>query len=144
MKKIILLMPVYNDWESLVKLLEEINSVINNIKGYKFKCIVINDCSSVEKPTIFKPNNFNSLKIINMKKNRGHARCNALGLRYINSKESYDYVIIMDSDGEDRPVEIKDLINKITENPGNSVVAKRVKRSEGLIFQTLYNLGKRI
>ena len=142
MKKIILLMPVYNDWESLVKLLEEINSVINNIKGYQFKCIVINDCSSIEKSTIFKPKNFNSLKIINMKKNRGHARCNALGLRYINSKESYDYVIIMDSDGEDRPVEIKDLINKITNNPEKSVVAKRVKRSEGLIFQTLYKIHK--
>ena len=77
-----------------------------------------------------------------MKKNRGHARCNALGLRYINSKESYDYVIIMDSDGEDRPVEIKDLINKITNNPEKSVVAKRVKRSEGLIFQTLYKIHK--
>ncbi len=144
MKKIIILMPVYNDWESLVKLLEEINSVINNIKSYQFKCIVVNDCSSVEKPKISKPKNFNSLKIINMKKNRGHARCNALGLRYINSKESYDYVIIMDSDGEDRPVEIKDLINKITENPENSVVAKRVKRSEGLIFQTLYKIHKLI
>ena len=34
-----------------------------------------------------KPKNFNSLKIINMKKNRGHARCNAFGLRYINSNE---------------------------------------------------------
>tara|TARA_A100000164_G_scaffold203430_1_gene180525 strand:- start:176 stop:1048 length:873 start_codon:yes stop_codon:yes gene_type:complete len=144
MKKIIILMPVYNDWESLVKLLEEINSVINNIKSHQFKCIVVNDCSSVEKPKISKPKNFNSLKIINMKKNRGHARCNALGLRYINSKESYDYVIIMDSDGEDRPVEIKDLINKITENPENSVVAKRVKRSEGLIFQTLYKIHKLI
>ena len=41
----------------------------------------------------------------------------------------------MDSDGEDRPIEIKDLINKIEENPDNSVVAKRVKRSEGRIFQ---------
>ena len=38
-----------------------------------------------------------------MKENRGHARCNAFGLRYINSNENYDYVILMDSDGEDRP-----------------------------------------
>ena len=142
MKKIIILMPVYNDWESLIKVLDEINSVIQNIKNYEFRCVIVNDGSSVEKPKIIKPKNFNSLKIINMKKNRGHARCNALGLRYINSKESYDYVIIMDSDGEDRPVEIKDLINKITNNPEKSVVAKRVKRSEGLIFQTLYKIHK--
>ena len=77
-----------------------------------------------------------------MKKNQGHARCNASGLRHINSHEEYDYVILMDSDGEDRPPEIKELINKISENPNNSVVAKRIKRSEGLLFQTLYQLHK--
>tara|TARA_X000000368_G_C22885372_1_gene647212 strand:+ start:34 stop:906 length:873 start_codon:yes stop_codon:yes gene_type:complete len=144
MKKIILLMPTYNDWESLIKLLEEINSVIKNIKDYTFKCIIVNDCSSEKQPKIIKPKNFSSLKIINMKENRGHARCNAVGLRYINSKETYDYVIIMDSDGEDRPIEIKDLINKINEKPEVSVVAKRVKRAEGLIFQTLYQIHKLI
>ena len=50
----------------------------------------------------------------------------------------------MDGDGEDRPLEIKSLINKIKENPNLSVVAKRVKRSEGPIFQTLYQLHKLI
>ena len=79
MKKIIFLMPVYNDWESLFKLLEEINTIIKNIKGYEFKCIIINDSSNIKKPIIQKPNNFLSLKIINMRKNRGHARCNAFG-----------------------------------------------------------------
>ena len=144
MKKIILLLPVYNDWESLIKVLSEIDTVIQNIKNYEFSCVIVNDCSSVEKPKIIKPNSFHSLKIIDMKENRGHARCNAFGLRYINSKETYDYVIIMDSDGEDRPIEVKDLINKIIEEPEISVVAKRVKRSEGPIFQTLYQIHKLI
>ena len=40
----------------------------------------------------------------------------------------------MDGDGEDRPEEIKSLIEKIKENPNLSVVAKRVKRSEGPFF----------
>ena len=142
MKKIILLTPVYNDWESFAKVLDEINSVIKNIKDYEFKCIAVNDCSSSEQPEIVKPNNFNSLKIINMRENKGHARCNAFGIRYINSKEKFDYVIIMDSDGEDRPVEIEDLINKITKESEISVVAKRIKRSEGPIFQALYQMHK--
>ena len=78
-----------------------------------------------------------------MKINRGHARCIAAGLRYIKQNEECDYTIIMDSDGEDRPVEIKkELIKKIRLNPKNSVVAKRVKRSEGIIFQTLYHIHK--
>ena len=144
MKKIIILMPVYNDWESLIKVLDEVSSAIQNIKNYQFTCIIINDRSSAEKPRIIKPKNFDSLKIINMKENRGHARCNAFGLRYINSNEKYDYVIVMDSDGEDRPVEIISLINKINEEPAISVVAKRIKRSEGFLFQTLYRAHKLI
>ena len=144
MKKIIILLPVYNDWESLLKVLDEINSVIKDIQKYKFECIIVNDSSTIEKPKIIKPENFNSLKIINMKENRGHARCNAFGLRYINLNETYDYVIVMDSDGEDRPVEISSLINNIIQEPETSVVAKRIKRSEGLIFQTLYQVHKLI
>ena len=144
MKKIIILLPVYNDWESLLKVLEEINLVVKDIQKYEFKCIIINDSSTIEKPKLIKPKNLGSLKVINMKENRGHARCNAFGLRYINLNETYDYVIIMDSDGEDRPIEIKNLINKITEYPENSVVAKRVKRAEGLVFQTLYQIHKLI
>ena len=144
MKKIIFLMPVYNDWKSLKKLLLEINSEVQNIKNYKFDCIIINDSSSEKKSEIKKPINFESIKIINMKENRGHARCNAFGIRYINSKEVFDYAILMDSDGEDRPVEIKSLIGKISEKQDTSVVAKRVKRSEGLIFQTMYQIHKLI
>ena len=144
MKKIIILMPVYNDWESLAKVLDEINFTINSIKDFEFKCIIINDHSMVKKFKINKPKNFSSLKIINMKENRGHARCNAFGLRYINSNETYDYVIVMDSDGEDRPVEIKDLVNKIALEPETSIVARRIKRSEGPVFQTLYQVHKLI
>ena len=40
----------------------------------------------------------------------------------------------MDGDGEDRPIEIKSFIEKISENPNNSIVAKRVKRSEGIFL----------
>ena len=144
MKKIIILLPVYNDWESLLKVLDEINFVIKDIQKYKFECIIVNDSSTIEKTKIIKPENINSLKIINMKENRGHARCNAFGLRYINLNETYDYVIVMDSDGEDRPVEISSLINYIIQEPETSVVAKRIKRSEGLIFQTLYQVHKLI
>ena len=142
MKKIIVLMPVYNDWESLLKVMDEINSVIKNIKDYEFSCIIINDQSSADKPKIKKPDSFKTLKIINMKKNRGHARCNAFGIRYVHLNENYNYIIVMDSDGEDRPVEIKDLIEKINNDPNKSVVAKRVKRSEGIIFKSLYQLHK--
>ena len=144
MKKIIILIPVFNDWESLKKLIVEINENILNFQETHFECLVVNDASTIEQPKLAKPSNFNSLEILNMKENRGHARCNAFGIRYVFQNEEFDNLILMDGDGEDRPEEIKDLIKKINENPGISIVAKRIKRSEGLFFQFLYQLHKLI
>ena len=144
MKKIIILIPVFNDWESLNKLLKEINSSLESFKNHEFSCVVVNDCSSVKQTIISRPSNIKTLDIINMKENRGHARCNAFGIRYINKNKKFDYVILMDSDGEDRPVEIIDLVNKVKTEPEYSVVAVRIKRSEGLIFQLLYQIHKLI
>ncbi|MDC0903039.1 glycosyltransferase [Pelagibacteraceae bacterium] len=142
MKKIIILIPVFNDWASLIKLLLEINYAIQDIENYEFSCIVVNDSSNIQQPKISKPSKIKSIKIINMKNNRGHARCNAFGIRYINSNELFEHVILMDGDGEDRPIEIKDLISKISRDPDTSVVAKRIQRSEGPIFQLMYQIHK--
>ena len=142
MKNIVILIPVYNDWESLKKLLEEINKNIQSFSNLNFDCLVINDCSVIDQPKLIKPTNLRSLKILNMKENRGHARCNAFGIRYITRNIDFDYVLLMDGDGEDRPIEIKDLVREILKNPKNSVVAKRIKRSEGLFFQFLYQSHK--
>ena len=142
MRKVIILIPVYNDWESLKKLFIEINQTINDLKNISFNCIVINDASSIIQPKISKPANIKSIKILNMYKNKGHARCNAFGIRYVIKNEDFDNLILMDGDGEDRPIEIKSLIEKIASDPNKSVVARRVKRSEGPFFQLLYKLHK--
>ena len=142
MKKIIILIPVFNDWESLMKLLKEIDENIKDIKNISFQCLVVNDASTIKQPDLQKPKNISSLKILNMKINKGHARCNAFGIRFINDNEKFDYIILMDGDGEDRPVEIKSLIDKIKQEPKKSVVAKRIKRSEGPFFQMLYKIHK--
>ena len=144
MKKIIILIPVYNDWESLDKLLIEINKNIEFFNDINFECLIVNDASTTQLPELHKPGNFESIELLNMRENRGHARCNAFGIRYIFQNKKFDNLILMDGDGEDRPEEIKSLVKKITENPDLSVVAKRIKRSEGLFFQTLYQLHKLI
>ena len=144
MSKIIILIPVYNDWESLKKLIIEINENIKLFNDISFECIIVNDASSTKSSNLKKPSNFESLEILNMKENRGHARCNAFGIRYIFQNKKFDNLILMDGDGEDRPEEIKILIEKIKKYPDLSVVAKRVKRSEGLFFQFLYQLHKLI
>ena len=144
MKKIIILIPVFNDWDSLKKLLEEINDNIKDFKDINFECLIVNDASTADRPKLIKPTNIKIFEILNMKKNRGHARCNAFGIRHVFENKQFDNLILMDGDGEDRPVEIKSLLNTINEKPNVSVVAKRVKRSEGLFFQFLYQVHKLI
>ena len=144
MKKIIILVPVFNDWESLEKLFVEINKNIKELKKIEIECLVINDSSSIKQPKLFKPKFIKSIQILNMKENKGHARCNAFGIRYVIKNRDFDYLILMDSDGEDRPIELKELINKVLEDPNKSVVAKRIKRSEGPFFQFLYFMHKLI
>jgi len=142
MKNFIILIPVYNDWESLSKLLNQINLSIENYSEHSFKCIIINDASTIKNFTIKVPKNISCVELINMSKNKGHARCNAFGIRYLAEKDDYDFVIMMDGDGEDRPEELTLLIDEILSNQNLSVVAKRVKRSEGPLFQFLYQFHK--
>ncbi len=144
MKKIIILIPVFNDWESLKKLINEINESIKDFENIDFECLIVNDASTDNKPEFKKPNRIKMLEILNMKENKGHQRCNAFGIRYVLKNKKFDNLILMDGDGEDRPVEIKSLVSSILKDPTTSVVAKRVQRSEGLIFRFLYQVHKLI
>ena len=138
MKKIKILIPVYNDWQSVFKLLENINSEVLTL-DIEFSVIIVNDASTENRPEFsVDSGNLKSIQVINMKENRGHARCNAAGLKHINEKEEFDYVIPMDGDGEDRPEELSLLMKKIKEYPDTVITAERVKRSEGFIFKFCY------
>jgi len=142
--KIKILIPVYNDFQSVSKLISKINLVISNIE-HEISIILVNDASS-EKIELENINmdKIESIQIINMRENKGHARCNAAGLKYIFENEEFDYVIPMDGDGEDRPEEISDFINKLNEAGGNSIVGERIKRSESTTFKICYYAHKLI
>jgi len=142
MSKIKILIPVYNDWQSVFKLLENINSEVSALDD-EFSVIIINDTSSESRPEFsLNLDHLRSVQIINMKENKGHARCNAAGLKYINEKEGFDYIIPMDGDGEDRPEELNLLVEKIKNYPDTVITANRVKRSEGFIFKFCYIIHK--
>ena len=140
--KIKILIPIYNDWQSVFKLLENINSEISNLE-HKFSVVIVNDASTEAKSELtVNLENLNSIKIINMKENRGHAKCIATGLKYINENEDFDYVVPMDGDGEDRPEELSLLLEKTKEYPNKVITADRIKRSEGFIFKFCYLVHK--
>ena len=140
--KIVILVPIYNDWKSIYKLIENIDLQIADWDA-EVSILIFNDASTEEKPV----KNFNlkkikSVRVMNMKENRGHARCNATGLKYLTEKENFDYVIPMDGDGEDRCEELNLLFEKSRENPLKTVTLDRIKRSEGFFFKLLYQCHK--
>ena len=142
MNKITILIPIFNDWQSVFKLLKDINFQVSTLSD-EFSVIIINDASIKNKPEFPTDlNNLKSVQIINMKDNKGHARCIASGLKYIYEKKEFDYVIPMDGDGEDRPEEIKNFIELTDQSKDKSIVGERIKRSESLFFKICYLFHK--
>jgi polyisoprenyl-phosphate glycosyltransferase len=142
--KIKILIPVYNDWQSVSKLVDEINNLSIDSE-FKISVIIVNDASNHDRPVEEKDlENIHSIKILNMKINQGHTRGIATGLKYIYDKEEFDYVIPMDGDGEDRPEEIKEFLNQIENSNGRPIVGERIKRSEDLLFKGCYQAHKLI
>ena len=142
--KVKILVPIYNDWQSVFKLIDEIDNLPLD-KSFEISILIVNDASNHDRPEeekIFE--NIQSIKILNMNKNQGHARCIATGLKYIFEKEDFDYVIPMDGDGEDRPEEIKDFLEQIKKSNNQPIVGERIKRSENMIFKLCYQFHKMI
>ena len=142
MKKFIILIPLFNDWKSVSKLLNEINSQVINWNA-DVSVIIVNDASTEARSGL--ESNYKkikSVKILNMKENRVHQRCIASGLKYICENEDFDRVIVMDADGEDRPEELNDFFNKSQENSKMTITGNRFKRSEGIVFKILYEVHK--
>ena len=144
--EILILTPVYNDWQNLHKLLDQINRIFaENIKD-NFNLVVVDD-NSTEKIDInnFKFSKIKKIKLIKLSKNVGSQRAIALGLKYIKNFYIKNYkTIIIDSDGQDNPLGIIKMLKKNNKDPDRSIVAKRDQRKEPLwfkIFYEIYNFG---
>ena len=141
MKNYRILIPVFNDWDSLLTLLSNIDSLKLNTLG-NIKVLIIDDCSTeiLKQKIHFK--SFDNIEIRKNSRNIGHGKSIANGIQYLIEKDDFDYLIIMDGDGEDRPEEIKELILKSITFPSSTITANRIKRSEGLLFKSFYVLHK--
>tara|TARA_B100001093_G_scaffold473412_1_gene497314 strand:+ start:408 stop:1277 length:870 start_codon:yes stop_codon:yes gene_type:complete len=140
--KIKILIPIFNDWQSVSRLLDEIDNLSIDSE-FQISVIIVNDASNHDRKDEEK--NFYkiySVKILNMRINQGHARCIATGLKYIYEKEDFDFVIPMDGDGEDRPEEINEFLNQIKNSENRPIVGERIKRSENWIFKICYQMHK--
>ena len=145
MERVCLIVPVYNDWESVSQLLVELGRV-GSANDLRYRLILLDDSSTLSAPDSW-PNlehsTLDCLKIVRLACNLGHQRAIAVGLVVAREEvESCSAVVVMDSDGEDLPVDIPRLLAASAAHPGSIVCARRAQRSERLLFRVLYRIYK--
>lgn len=132
--KICFVIPTYNDEISLKKLIENINK---ELKNFIIHYIIVDDCSENDYQNI---SNFQKIDLLKLKKNQGSQKAISIGLKYVRDKSlEFDYLIVMDSDGEDKPEDLKLLITEAGKMNDNSIIfASRRKRMEIFTFKFFY------
>lgn len=137
--KVNLLIPVFNDWESCVRLIADIEKEVSSKKYVSVQYFVVDDCSTDDRL------NFSTqVNIITLNRNVGHQRAIAIGLCFINDNAPSDYVIVMDGDGEDKASDINSLVDKAVLEKDKIIFGTRKKRYEGFWFRFFYILYKQI
>jgi len=140
MKKYIIIIPVYNDWRSVLNLIDDIDLQINN---QNVDIIIINDASTETIDSTKKTySKINSIKILNLNNNIGHCQGIATALHHCNTNLEFDYIIPMDGDGEDRPEKLNKFFNLADSSSPEVITANRIKRSEGKLLKDCYTVHK--
>jgi polyisoprenyl-phosphate glycosyltransferase len=132
MKKISIVVPMYNEEKVIPLFFTEINRVLTTLPQYQFELVVVNDGSKDQTLTLLKAQQTkqSNLIIVNLSRNFGHEPAVAAGIKTATG----DAIIPMDADLQDPPMLIAALIKKFEE--GFEVVnAKRKGRHEDTFFK---------
>ena len=135
----VIIIPIYNDWKSLNKLLSEINATLDDSDLYKV--LIINDCST--QAIDIKSNNLDKvkeIKVLSLNQNLGSQKSISVGLNYLKSLNENFYITIMDGDGEDDPSEIKQMFSIAQKNLDCVVTSHRIDRKENFLIKFSYKL----
>lgn len=142
---ILLIIPVFNDWESLDLLLMHLDEVFKE-GDVRAEVLVVDDASSISAPDSFKSSNFkaiNKVYVLELRRNLGHQRAIAIGLAYVEANIKCQAVVVMDGDGEDAPRDVLRLIVQCDKEGYEKIVfARRTKRSESQMFKIFYLIYK--
>jgi hypothetical protein len=144
---LVLLVPVYNDWPSVALLIRDTDHAL--ARGGRRARILIVDDGSDQQPegalTSLQTTTISGLDILHLRSNLGHQRAIAVGLAYTEASLPCNAVVVLDGDGEDRPEDIDRLLKTLEAVQGRAVVfAERTRRSEGLLFASLYWLYRTV
>lgn len=138
---IVIVTPMYNDWDPAQIFLTELNVVAGELSA-PISVVIINDGSvtlgGFNPGFLQQLGALESIEMINLVANVGHARAIAIGLSYVATEKEGAAVAVIDCDGEDRPTDLKHLLNAFSRDATTVFVADRTQRHEGLAFRLLY------
>ena len=133
MKKISIVIPMYNEHEIANMCYKRINEVIKQLNNYEYEIIFINDGSKDNTQLILEEiaKEDKNVKILSFSRNFGHQAAVTAGIKYVTG----DAIVIMDADLQDPPELIPDML-KLWED-GNEVIYGKRKTRKG---ETLFKL----
>lgn len=139
----LILIPVFNDWESVALLIPQLDKSLAAV-ARSAELILVDDCSlnrPVDLPIADPLSAIRSIDVLTLARNLGHQRAIAIGLSYIAIRRPCRAVVVMDGDGEDLTSDVPRLLDGFDATGGERVVfAKRTRRSEGAVFALFYRL----
>jgi len=136
--------PIRDDYESVQHLLEEIQNSSRSDLGYllEYRVLLVDDGS--ESQSIPKQNQilneFPCVEILRLESRLGHQTAIYLGLRHVATSYNNTNVVILDGDGEDRPVDAIDIANQLIATKRSVICARRLSRDVGTGFRVGYRI----
>ena len=143
-RRLTVVMPVYNDWQSATLLIRDIGLAMAD-SGYEITIVAVDDGSTEVPPMALDPGpGIAAIECLLLAANIGHQRAIAVGLMAVAERPDTDLVAVMDSDGEDRPAELRAMVERAGGVAHKAIVAQRSERSESVFFKTFYALYTRV
>ena len=133
--------PCYNEGTTVINFLQALEKAVVSLSR-SFCVVVVYDGSTDNTSSLLQEFQFSHenvrLKVVDLKFNVGHQAAIYQGLLYVRDLQS-DYFIIMDSDGEDAPSLIPELMSRMHADIVNVV---RSSRKESVAFKLCYRIYK--
>ena len=143
-RRLTVVMPVYNDWQSATLLIRDIGVAMAG-SGFAVRIVAVDDGSTDVPPAALDPGpGIAAIECLVLAANLGHQRAIAVGLMAVAERTDADLVAVMDSDGEDRPAELRTMVERAAGLADKAIVAQRSERSESVLFKTFYALYTRV
>jgi hypothetical protein len=140
---VVILLPVFNDWESVRRLLPVLDQHLLAFNR-KARVLLVDDGSTADAPTPLTQDPLAAIEpveILHLRRNLGHQRAIAIGLYHVHEFLSPSVVVVMDADGEDRPEDVPALLDEFEKCGGREIIfAARTKRLESAVFRIFYQL----